>query len=161
MTPFDLYDAMATRLRDIPELRDNVRFPRPNVVEFSPLAIVANGMPRNNATRGIQSKFSAIQEWDVVPVVRVLVDTNGEAPRERELLLKLLPKIVDAFDTATQGPILTILPSLGSRLKSLSFTDFDEGEIKYNASQNCYALDVYFHAQFTRVADAIPIGGAV
>lgn len=153
----NLFAAMATRLKDVPELRNNVAYPRPAAIERSPLTILYPGAPREGAGRGIGRKFD-VQEWDVVPVVRVLVDTNFEAPRERDLLTRLLPRIVDAFDPSLYpGGMSALMPSV--KLRSFTFVDYEFGEVTYNAAQNAYALDVIFGTRFERVPVAIPIGG--
>lgn len=158
MDPEDVLRAIATRLKDIPELHDRVFWPQPNTLTKSPTVIVVNGAPQLGAST-IDRKTD-IQEWRMNITARVLVDTNGEAPRERALLAKHLPKIVDALHAGAHGINLArLFPSLPRPLKSLTYRDYLEGEVKYNASQTCYALDVYFTASFERQPTLIPLGG--
>lgn len=158
MTIEDVLTAIATRLKDIPELHDRVFWPQPNSITTSPTAIVINGAPQLGPS-AIDRKVD-VQEWRPNFTVRVLVDTNGEAPRERALLVRYLSLIVDALHHGAHGINLArLFPSLPRPLKSLTYQNYLEGEVQYNASQKCYALDVYFTASFERQPALIPLGG--
>lgn len=159
LDPKALLSAVALRLKDVPEFRDNVAFPRPANVTKSPLIIVMNGA--SQLGMGTLGRRFDVQEWDMPFTVRSLVDTNGETVRERDLLLTHLPLIVDAFDPIANdvGSARQLMPSLAYPLSSFSTEGFLEGEVQYNASQKCYALDVYFRVAFQRHGNPIPIGG--
>ena len=159
LDPKALLSAVALRLKDVPRFRNNVEFPRPENVTKSPLIIVINGA--SQLGMGTLNQRVDVQEWTLPFTIRTLVDTNGEAVRERDLLLTHLPLIVDAFDPLANGvgSVRQLMPSLTAPLSSFSYEGFLEGEVQYNATQKCYALDVYLNAAFNRHGNAIPIGG--
>lgn len=162
VTLFDIMSAATTRIGDLPEAGNGhltIEFPEPQRITKSPTTLVVGGaVPIPNT---IGQKFDR-QQWRGGITIRTLVDINGRAPQERAVLYRLLPKFIDLFDPITNGggSVGRILHTLPGPIRSFLYQGYTFGAFEYDASTRCYALDIYYQAEWDRQAQVIPIGGA-